>query len=208
MNASPNWLDLLEFVRESGETNARIGTSLPTDHELWAVAQRSQRVVLPEQIDNDLLAELRDAFNDGRQPTRFDMQAVVVEIARHGHPARIDHSGGNTATIYAGSQHTDQNGDARWAVTAGPGWFAKPDHQEPVAETSEFQIGPDDDAWTIAVPDHTNPTEVAALIVAVIEQVTEGHARLTESPPLPVHIHGHDQSDAAEEEPTRGQAHD
>ncbi|GAB3959420.1 hypothetical protein [Micromonospora vulcania] len=162
----------------------------------------------PDQIDNDLIAELRDAFNDGRQPTRFDMQAVVVEIARHGHHAHIGHSGGNTATIYAGSQHTDQNGDARWAVTAGPGWFAKRDHREPVADTSEFQIGPDDDAWTIAVPDHTSPTEVAALIVTVIEQVAEGHARLTGSPPLPVHIHGHDQSDAAEEEPTRGRAHD
>ncbi|WP_433651571.1 hypothetical protein ACQP2C_02945 [Micromonospora zamorensis] len=182
--------------------------SLPTDHELWAVARRSQMVVLPEKIDNDLRAELRDAFNDGRQSTRFDMQAVVVEIARNGHPAHIDHSGGNAATIYAGSQHTDQIGDARWAVTAGPGWFARPDHREPVADTSEFQIGPDDDTWTIAVPDHTSPAEAAALIVAVIEQVTEGRARLTESPPLPVQIHGHDQSDAAEEEPTRGQAHD
>ncbi|MEU8284233.1 hypothetical protein AB0C01_07825 [Micromonospora sp. NPDC048905] len=208
MKASRNWLDLLEFVRAAGETDARNGTSLPTDHELWAVAHRSQRVVPPDQIDNDLLAELRDAFNDGRQPTRFDMQAVVVEIARHGHPAHIDQSGGNAATIYAVSQHTDQSGDARWAVTAGPGWFAKPDHREPVADTSEFQIGPDDDTWTIAVPDHTSPTEVAALIVAVIEQVAEGRARLTESPPLPVQIHGHDQSDAAEEEPTRGKDHD
>ncbi|MFY1614640.1 MBL fold metallo-hydrolase [Micromonospora sp. WMMD736] len=178
MNAFPNWLDLLEFVREAGEINARNGTPLPSDDELWAAARRSQRVVLPEQVDNGLLPELRDAFNDGQQPTRFDMQAVVVEIARHGHHAHIDHSGGNTATIYAGSQHTDQNGDARWAVTAGPGWFAKPDHREPVADTSEFQIGPDDDAWTIAVPDHTSPTEVAALIVAVIEQVAEGRGHL------------------------------
>ncbi|CCH17735.1 hypothetical protein [Micromonospora lupini] len=196
MNDFPNWLDLLEFLRAAGETDARNGTSLPTDHELWAVAHRSQRVALPDQIDNDLLAELRDAFNDGRQPTRFDMQAVVVEVARHGHDAHIGHSGGNTATIYAGSQHTDQNGDARWAVIAGPGWFTEPARQAPVADTSEFQIGPDDDYWTIAVPDHTSPTEVAALIVAVIEQIAAGQGRLTESPPLPVHINGHEQSDA------------
>ncbi|MDG4838295.1 hypothetical protein O7631_17390 [Micromonospora sp. WMMD967] len=178
MNAFPDWLDLLEFVRAAGVTNARNGAPLPTDDELWAAARRSQRVVLPEQIDNGLLAELRDAFNDGQQPTRFDMQAVVVEIARHGHHAHIDHSGGNTATIYAGSQHTDQHGDARWAVTAGPGWFARPDHREPVADTSEFHIGPYDGVWTIAVPDHTSPAEVAALMVAVIEQVAEGQGHL------------------------------
>ncbi|MFF0348921.1 hypothetical protein ACFYP0_14600 [Micromonospora arida] len=208
MNAFPNWLDLLELVRAAGEINARNGTPLPTDDELWAAARRSQCGVLPEQIDDGLLAELRDAFNDGQQPTRFDMQAVVVEIVRHGHHAHIDNSGGNTATIYAGSQHTEQNGDARWAVTAGPGWFARPDHREPVADTSEFHIGPDDGVWTIAVPDHTSPTEVAALIIAAIEQVAEGHGRLSDFPPLPVHVHGHDQPDAAEEEPARGQVHD
>ncbi|MEU8011756.1 hypothetical protein [Micromonospora parva] len=203
MNVFPNWLDLLEFVRATGGLNARNGTSLPTDDELWAAARRSQRVVLPEQIDDDLLAELRDAFNDGQQPTRFDMQAVVVEIVRHGHHAHIDHSGGNTATIYAGSQHTDQNGDACWVVTAGPGWFARPDHLEPVADTSEFQIGPSDDTWSIAVPDHTTSTDVAALIIAVLEHVEARHARLTDSSPGPLRALGHGQPHAAEE-PTRG----
>ncbi|MGI5213334.1 hypothetical protein [Plantactinospora sp. CA-290183] len=185
MDTTKDWLNLLELTKAWGEASRRNDTPLPTDHELWTWARSHRTLDLPKQVDIDQLDDLRDAFNHGRQPHRIDMDAVIAEVTRRGHPAKIDHTGGNTATIYAGTTHTDRNGDTQQAVAAGPGWFEAPNHRKPFADTSEFTIGPDDDGhgWSVSVPEHTTTAEVAALIVATIDEVETRRARLAAAAP-------------------------
>lgn len=71
------------------------------------------------------------------------------EIARilrdvHGIPAVVAMTGGGVATIYAGATHTDEDGDERWSVIAGPGRFADPDVGFSVGYLADFYVGPDD----------------------------------------------------------------
>ncbi len=99
-----HWLALLDIFAAWGEAGAKNDTSLPTDDELWAAARQGAGTGLSEQIDADLLAELREAFNSGRQPTRIDMQAVAEALHDRGHRAYVEHTGGGTATLYAGRQ--------------------------------------------------------------------------------------------------------
>ncbi|MGI5214825.1 hypothetical protein [Plantactinospora sp. CA-290183] len=174
-----DWLNLLDVTTAWGEASRRNDTGLPTDDELWAHARRHRAIRLHEKVDEDILTALRDAFNDGRQPDRIDMDAVVAAVSRRGHPAVVKHTGGNTATIYAGTTHTDPNGIGCWSIAAGTGWFEAPGRRKPVADTSEFTIGPDGGtSWSVDVPEHTTTAQVAGLIIAAIEEVEQRRARL------------------------------
>jgi hypothetical protein len=176
------WLQLLDVFTAWGEASARNGTPLPTEDQLWAEARRGKDPLVGEQIDPALLAELRDAFNDGRQPTRIDLQAVADAVTHRGHRAYVEQTGGNTATIYAGRQVPDRYGEPRWSAVAGPGWFEGPGWTKPFADTSEFHVGPDgDDTWCLPVPAHTTAAVVADLIVAVIDEVNARRARFAEA---------------------------
>jgi len=168
----PRWLQRLDIVTAWGEASARNGTPRPTDEQLWSTARRRQDLNLPKQIDADLLTELREAFNTGRHPTRIDLHAVADALHTRRHHAVVEHTGGNTATLYAGRQVPDRNGDPRWSVAAGPGWFDAPGHRQPVADTSEFHVGPDsDDTWAVAVPENPTTRQIADVIIAVIDHV-------------------------------------
>lgn len=57
--------------------------------------------------------------------------------------AYVEQTGGGCATIYAGPTHLDGNGDERWAVCAGPGWFTNGGGA--FGDRADFYIGPDDD---------------------------------------------------------------
>jgi len=125
---------------------------------------------------------LREAFNAGRNPTRVDMQAAADLLHRRGHHAVVEHTGGNTATLYAGRQAPDRYGDLRWSAAAGPGWFEAPDHRHPFADTSELAVGPDsDDTWAVTVPEQPTLDQLVDLIVAVIDEVEARRARFAQA---------------------------
>jgi hypothetical protein len=177
----PHWLALLDAVTAWGEASARNDTPLPTDDQLRAQARSLAGTCLPGQLDAHLLAELRDAFNDGRQPSRIDLQALADVVRERGYHAHVEHTGGNTATLYAGRQISDRAGDPRWSAAAGPGWFEAPD-RKPFADTSEFAVGPDsDDTWAVRVPEHTTRHDLVNLIVAVIDEVETQRTRFAQA---------------------------
>lgn len=97
-------------------------------------------------------------------------EVVRLLQAEHGIAnAYVEQTGGGCATIYAGPQHTDGNGDQRYAVAAGPGWFAGPGFTVARATPADFYIGPDDDGESEVI-------EVARL--AADSQTDAGIARL------------------------------
>lgn len=179
---NPRWLVLLDGLTIRGADGARMDTLPPTDEDLWAGARLVFGTGLPDLVDTDMLAELRGAYNAGRQPTRINLKAVADSIEGHGYRARVEHTGGNTATLYGGHLFPDRFGEPRWSVAAGPGWFEAPGRHRPFADTDEFHAGPDsDDGWVVAVPEYTTTRQVTDLIVAVIEFVEARRARFVEA---------------------------
>lgn len=75
----------------------------------------------------------------------IDLDAVVDRMKAQGVDAYVEQTGGGVATIYAGPAYTDAEGDQRWSVVAGPGWFEGPGWHAPRADLAEFCYGPDDD---------------------------------------------------------------
>ncbi len=178
----PRWREHLDIVTAWGEASAGNQTPPPTDEQLWAASRIRADLNLPEQIDTELLEQLREAFDNGRKPTRIDLQAVADALHERGHHAYVEHTGGNTATLYAGRQAPDRHGDPRWSAAAGPGWFDAPGHRNPSADTSEFVVGPDsDDTWAVTVPERTSMRELVDLIVAVIDEVKARRARFVQA---------------------------
>lgn len=178
----PRWLQHLDVITAWGQASAANHTPPPTDQQLWAVSRVRADLNLPEQVDPALLDQLREAFNTGRQPTRIDLQALADALHKRGYDAVVEHTGGNTATLYAGSQFPDRHGQLRWSATAGPGWFEHPRRQRPFADSSEFAVGPDgDDTWTVTVPIHPGWTVLVNLIVAVIDEVNAQRARFSQA---------------------------
>jgi len=102
-------------------------------------------------------------------------------VNARGLPARVEHSGGNTATLYAGEQILDAYGDVRWSTSAGPGWFEAPGRREPFADTEEFGVGPHDDSWGVGVPQYATTQRIADLVVAVTAGADAQLARFTET---------------------------
>lgn len=78
--------------------------------------------------------------------TEFSMDGVVDALNAAGFKAYTEQTGGGCATIYAGERYVDGEGDTRFQILAGPGWFAGEGlWTEPRADTDDFYIGPDDD---------------------------------------------------------------
>lgn len=75
--------------------------------------------------------------------TEISLDKIVDLIRATGFEAYVEQTGGGTATIYAGSVFTDAEGDPRYPVVAGPGWFEGPTDAR--GHTADFCVGPDDD---------------------------------------------------------------
>lgn len=100
-----------------------------------------------------------------------DLDALTAKLRERGHDATVEQTGGGVATLLAGPQAPDRNGEARWAAAVGPGWLEGPT-QRAVADSAELYVGPDgEDAWSVMAPAHAGPDEVVTLIVAVIDEV-------------------------------------
>jgi len=178
----PRWLQHLDLITAWGQASATNHSTPPTDQQLWAVSRIRADLNLPEQLDPALLDQLRAAFNTGRYPTRIDLQALADALHERGYDAVVEHTGGNTATLYAGSQFPDRHGDLRWSAAAGRGWFEQSGHRRPFAASSEFTVGPDgEDTWVVIVPEHPVWTVVVDLLVAVIDEVNAQRARFSQA---------------------------
>jgi len=172
MGAPENsWHRALELVRSLGRADAaaRPEPSLPTDEALLALA--SGVMVGPSdetQVNSEAVADLRAAYNEGRQPYRILLNRVVEELLRIGVPAFI----GASATLYAGKYGTtglDPSGGH--LVQAGPGRFDGPDNTVPVADRAEFKVSINDAG---APPSPTLPAfatvaEYARIIADLVE---------------------------------------
>jgi hypothetical protein len=86
-----------------------------------------------------------------------DMQAVCRILNQRGIPAYVEHTGGGTATIYAGGTYTDPYGDQRYQALAGPGMFTL-GGAGATADLADFYIGPDDDGESEMNPEGAEPT--------------------------------------------------
>jgi len=72
----------------------------------------------------------------------LNMTSIAACVRGAGYPCIVEHTGGNTATIYAGTATFDPDEDRdRYQVSAGPGYFETPSHA--LAWVDEFSVGPD-----------------------------------------------------------------
>jgi hypothetical protein len=152
-----------------------------SDTELWAYAAAVAPTLYPaDEPDADELADLRAAYDEGRQPDRIDMFRLAAMIRDRGVSAYVEHTGGGCATILAGDTYTDMRGDVRHAVEAGPGVF--PTHTTAYGTRDDFWIGPDNDGDLAHLPvtTDTHPTlgELADAIVALTLTETERHRKI------------------------------
>lgn len=122
------WREHLDIITARGEASAANQTPPPTDEQLWAASRLRRDLHLPEQIDPELLAQLRAAFNAGRQPQHIDLAAVADALRKRGHDAVVEHVG-RSAILYSGRQVPDRHGVPRWAATAGLGTWTRPARQ-------------------------------------------------------------------------------
>jgi hypothetical protein len=69
----------------------------------------------------------------------------VAEIMRSKgvHTAYVEHTGHGVATLYAGDLSRDAEGEDRYQLAAGPGWFEL--YGEAFIGFSDFSYGPDND---------------------------------------------------------------
>lgn len=85
-------------------------------------------------------------------PRIIDLNVVCDHLHARGVAAYVEYTGGGCATIYAGEQYLDEEGERRYQAVAGPGYW----HFGgviPVAPTNDFYIGPDDDGESEFVGD-------------------------------------------------------
>lgn len=78
----------------------------------------------------------------------FSLDVLVQVLIAAGLDGVVEQTGGGTATIYIGPTFTDEHGDTRYTLMAGPGWFDGPGWTLPAAHLGEFTFGPDDDGST------------------------------------------------------------
>lgn len=187
------WHQLCDAAQELGVQGYDKQGPLLTDAELLQqvrpVAERigGLAVEVVDQIadDEERLAELREAYDKGRRPSRIDMDRVVWHVEQGGVKAYVEQTGGGCATIYAGDldEWPDQYGDKRYAVAAGPGWFEGPGWIRPYGDATDFHIGPDDDGRLPAVmpEERTHPQAVAALVLEAVRGVEARRQRVRDA---------------------------
>lgn len=82
----------------------------------------------------------------------FSLDTLAELIREQGIPARVEMTGGNTATLYAGREYSREGEDwTRHTAVAGPGVYYTGPGLPSYANFSEFYVGPDDDGATDAI---------------------------------------------------------
>ncbi len=168
------YLKTLDILTATGRAERAEDADYPTDDELIAMTREAARqvgaVTLFTTIDPEILVDLRDAYNEGREPGLLDFGQVVTALAALGVEADIEQHGG-TATLFAGPWHLpNADGVLRRAVSLGPG-----DGPGASGYTDQLSYGPatlPDQGEN--VNDHARPSEVAQGIADMIDRIFEG----------------------------------
>lgn len=182
------YLRLLDALQERG-TAARVQPDpLPDDDELTLMAREVAAQLgaadLLAEIDDGTLADLRDAYNEGRQPGRLDFDVVVRKLGTLGVAAHVDHTSGDTATLYAGpmADWPDNDGVRRRAVSLGPGAYDGPRGSNPYGHTHELGYGDTDGHDDgVSLREDAQPTEVATRIAGAVVEVQRRRRRFDDA---------------------------
>ena len=169
---------VLDDLIATGRAERAEDATYPTDAELTDMARTAAARIgagpLFTDVDSLTLVDLRDAYNDGREPELLDFNQVVAALAAHGVEAHVEDTSGATATLFAGPWHLpNADGVIRRAVSLGPGHYAPDD--SPVGYTDQLSYGPataTDDGEN--VEDHARPSEVARGIADMLAQIFPG----------------------------------
>lgn len=137
---------VLDLLTERGKLARRLDLALPSDGELWRVAGGLEPDLFPAvgftQIE---VEDLRDAYDEGRQPNVIDMVKLAEAIRALGVQADIDNSGGGTMLIYCGPSFPRQSdGEMHAAVTVGSGVCTLDNGGGVVGAVGDFSWGPGD----------------------------------------------------------------
>lgn len=131
-------------------------------------------------VDNMHAGEYRDDEDDDRAVDMIDLDEVVVELRKMRIQAVVEQTGGNCATIYAGTPVYDPVEQyERYPVAAGPGHFLGPGWTNPRSFEEEFTLGRNDDGVTDAYnpPDGATVADMARMMAHVLagrEPIVDG----------------------------------
>ena len=165
-------------VKEHRPEGFRIDQARP------ALVQRARRSEQVEPVEHRQRQEAEQddevIVTDPELPlgaANFSVDVLVRCIQREGFHAFVAQTGGGVATVYAGRQFRDAEGEARYWAVAGPGtygWGA----QDSYASLAEFSIGADlaDDPST---PDtYTDADAVGARTIADLARLIAAQCAL------------------------------
>ncbi len=182
---TPQFFETLDGLEDRAWHEARAGIPDPGDFALVRLVRSladDPGAAELDDVDDEILAVLRDAYNNGRDPGTVNMDAVVDELGKLGVPAYVEQTGGGCATIYAGKLNpwTDHHGDRRYAAAAGPGSFEGPGWSRGRGHADEFVVGPDDDGDSTPenVPADANPAQIAGMIARVVRDTEDRWQRV------------------------------
>jgi hypothetical protein len=141
---------------------------------VWGDAD--ERKPLPPHLKPPLsldewLIELQEHYAEEAEPRILNLEKIVDVLRMAGIPAYVEQSGGGCATIYVGEAQ-EVNGDPRYAVLAGPGWFEGPGWSNGRGQTDDFSVGPDDDGESDSVRTPVNANE-ADVAIEIMRQYRE-----------------------------------
>jgi len=95
------YLHLLDALQARGAAARVQPDRLPSDEELIRlareVAEQLDAAELLEHVDDSTMMELRDAYDEGRQPGLLDFDAVVRTLGTLGVAAHVEHTSGGAA---------------------------------------------------------------------------------------------------------------
>lgn len=155
------------------------GGGLDLDVNLDDVAPEHLPVTVT--VDHMHVGDFRDdEADDDAAATLIDLDEVVRELRKMRIQAVVEQTGGNCATIYAGTPVYDPAEQyERYPVAAGPGHFLGPGWTNPRSFPEEFTLGRNDDGVTDAYnpPDDATVADMARMMAHVLagrEPIVDG----------------------------------
>jgi hypothetical protein len=139
--------------------------------DAWGDAD--ERKPLPEHLKppmslDEWLMELQQhyAADETPEPRILNLDKIVDVLHMAGIAAYVEQTGGGCATIFVG-EVKEVDGDPRYTVLAGPGWFEGPGWSNGRGQTDDFSVGPDDygESDPVMTPVNANEADVAIEIM-------------------------------------------
>lgn len=172
------WLTLLDDMEAAGKTGRRAPDPIPDDAALVMLARvvASRRVIenLLDRVDKETIIDLRDAYDQGRQPRLLDFDQVLDELHKLDVPACILHTSGGTGTLYAGEPDPDryeEDDRCYYPVSMGPGDFEADENRHTTGDLDDITAGTTrHDEGVFDMEYGAMPADVAAAIATLVAE--------------------------------------